>query len=180
MNYLTDAIYRASRPDAVRALYAISVLDQAARQNLAVSLTSQGYKINTPMDIWGWDAGKFMAYATQLGAKTIPAMNEAAPGTIPVSINADDYPPADPAPAPPAPPTSPIGAESTTPGTYGVTQAAFNGHGVPIYAEAQSIPGPKGEPVFFNGFLEAFFGVPAWRWETAQARATRIAAEGGR
>lgn len=178
MTFLTDPIYRASRPDAVQALYAISVGNQAARQDAAINLTAQGYKINTPIDIWDWDAGKFMALAISLGCKTLPAMNENAPGTIPVSVDAADYPPADPAPAPLPTSTSPVGPLSTTPGTYGVTQAAFNGHGVPIFAEGASFVAPDGTPVLFHAFFAAPFGMPAWEWETSTARAARVAAGG--
>jgi hypothetical protein len=184
MEYLTDAIYRASKPDAFQELYALS---QSARVSKAAELNAAGYVIDWPIDVWGWDAGKVMAYRLQLGDLFVPrGFSNIPPGTdfsqpfqgaIKASVDAADYPAAHPAAPPPAPPVSPIGDKSTTPGVWGVSTAAFH-NGMAIFSEGDAKTAPDGEMVYFHQFFAAPFGMPAWEWETAAAKTKRQAEEG--
>lgn len=148
----------------------------AERIAAAAALESQGLVVDKPIDVWGWDAGLVMAYRMSLGLKTAPGATQAMPGTIKVSVDAADYPPFHPA-APPAPVTSPVGAQSPTPGVYTWTPAAFDGHGNPLFVENETLRAPNGELVSWHGYSVAPFGFPGWQWETAAAKAARIAAE---
>lgn len=175
MTYLTQKIYEESKPDAYQPLFAM-VGGSAERIAAAKQLESQGYVIDKAIDVWGWDAGLVMAYRQQLGFKTVPSSVQAMPGTIKVSVDAADYPPAHPAVVP-TPVTSPVGPQSGTPGVYGVTQAAFDGHGNPLFPEGFMLVAQDGAQVTFHAYLAAPFGMPAWEWETSAAKAKRLAEE---
>lgn len=187
MEYLTDAIYRASKPDAFQTLYAIPADNQVARASAAATLNAQGYVIDWPIDIWGWDAGKVMAYRLQLGDLYVPRgfsnippgtdFSQPFPGAIKVSVDAADYKPFHPAAPPPPPVNSPVGVQSSVPGVWTVTQTAFQ-HGIPVFSEGASQTAPDGEMVYFHAFFAAPFGMPAWEWETAAAKTKRQAEEG--
>lgn len=130
---LTDAIYWAHQPTAVAALRPLisapaistSTGAQPAGLNLAVQLATQGYTIDLPIMVWGWDPVCTMGYRGSYGYTWVPSLLQAPvsiapgvaqPGTMPydpgkppagsilVSLNAVDYPPfvvvAPPAPAP--------------------------------------------------------------------------------
>lgn len=176
MQYLTQEIYEASKPDEVRSLYSM-VNGSAERWSAAIALHNQGYKVSVPMEIWGEPAPQFLAFAANIGVKFIPALYEVAPGTIPVSLDAADYPPFHPAMVPVPVSTSPVGPLSTTPGVYGVTQYAFHDSKA-LYPEGAEFVAPNGEKIYFHGYLAAPFGMPAWEWETVAARAKRQAEEG--
>lgn len=102
---LTNEIYQASKPPAVRALYALP--SGEARDTLAHQLAAQGYLLDVPIDVWNWDAVTTMGVRQQLGFKWVPSALQApldgaigsgpVPlGAIRVSTNAADYPPFDP------------------------------------------------------------------------------------
>lgn len=177
MTYLTDDIYWASKPDVYQPLRAMTG-GGSERSALADSLHEQGYLIDEAIDIWGWDAGKVMAMIAKTGLKVVPDKWQNLPGTIKVSIDAADYPPVHPAAPPPAPETSPVGKQSPTPGVYTWTPAAFDGHGNARYKEGDSVIAPDGNTVTFHIYMAPPFDMVGWEWETASAKATRLAAEG--
>jgi len=177
MQYLTDPIYRASKPDAYQALFAL-VGGSPERLAMAQAMEAQGLVIDKPIDVWGWDAGLIMAYRLSLGLKTAPSATQSMPGTIKVSVDAADYPPFHPAVPPPAPATSPVGAQSPTLGVYTWTPAAFDGHGNPVFKEGDSVTAPDGNVVTFHIYQAPPFAMTGWEWETASAKAARLAAEG--
>jgi len=177
MTYLTNDIYWDSKPDAYQPLRAM-VGGGAERQALAAHLHDQGYLIDWAIDINGWDAGLVMAIRLHDGDKVVPDKWQNLPGTIKVSIDAADYPPAHPAPTPPPPTTNPVGAQSPTPGVYTWTPAAFDGHGNPVFKEGDSVTAPDGNVVTFHIYQAPPFAMTGWEWETASAKAARLAAEG--
>ena len=50
---------------------------ESQRQALASSLASQGYKIDVPIMVWGWDAAKVTALRQGYGYTWVPAMGQA-------------------------------------------------------------------------------------------------------
>jgi hypothetical protein len=120
-----NAAYWAHQPPAVQALRG---MDEAAREAAAMKLATQGYQIDVPIMVWGWDPYQTMLMRQQFGYTWVPSALmppvEMAPGlqqagrvpydptnppfgAIIVSINPADYPPHDPPPPPPVPPTAP-------------------------------------------------------------------------
>lgn len=114
-----DQAYWASQPPTVQALESITDTDQRATQ--AAQLATQGFTIDVPIMVWGWDAYLVMTMRAQFGYTWVPsalqppvaiAPGEAQPGVIAydplhspagsirVSTNILDYPPFTPAPQP--------------------------------------------------------------------------------
>ena len=93
-----DAAYNAWLPPAVAAL---STMDpsQGARQAQAATLAAQGYFIDVPINVWGWDPYLTMLQRQIDGYATYPDALDAQ--TKKVSTNPADYPPYQ-APAPPS------------------------------------------------------------------------------
>jgi hypothetical protein len=128
-----DQTYWLSKPDEVRALPSLSAEARAAR---AAELAQQGFIIDVPIMVWGWDPFLCMTMREQFGYTWVPSalqpplaiapgLSQAGvvsynplrppPGSIMVSTNIQDYPPFDPPPpATPAaaPITDPVGAQS--------------------------------------------------------------------
>lgn len=181
MDYLTQAIYEASKPDAFKDLFAISQIDQGARESKARELHDQGYVIDRQIEIWGWDAGKVMAYRQILGFTTSPSAifsPSDTPTSIKVSIDAADYPPFHP-PAPPEPVGSPVGAVGSIAGVYSIrTQAIYDGNGKLLYKEGDPFTLADGTVVTFHQQMVAPFNMVGYSWETAAAKAARIAGGG--
>jgi|SRR5579871_1395869 len=79
---LTDDSYWASQPAAVQQLRNID--DENARAAMASQLASQGYTVDVPVMVWGWDPVKTMQMRQTAGYTWVPsAMQnpvEAAPG----------------------------------------------------------------------------------------------------
>lgn len=124
-----DNAYWASFPPAVAALRSMPVDNAAATANgrteTAMTLATQGYLIDVPIMVWGWDAFLVMTMRQQFGYTWVPsalmAPVEMAPGittpgaapynpnppypagAIVVSTSLASYPPFNP-PAPPTPP----------------------------------------------------------------------------
>ncbi len=93
-----DDAYWAKQPPAVQQLREID--DPDARKTLATQLAGQGYTIDVPIMVWGFDAGKTTALRQQYGYTWVPsAMQnpiELAPGlSMP---NMDPYDPKNPPP----------------------------------------------------------------------------------
>jgi hypothetical protein len=129
-----DQAYWASQPPAVQALQ--SIIDQDQRETAAAQLASEGFTIDVPIMVWGWDAYLVMTMRAQFGYTWVPsalqppvtiAPGDVQPGvvaydplhppagSIKVSTNIQDYPPFAPAPQPtPQTPASndPVGLQS--------------------------------------------------------------------
>jgi hypothetical protein len=118
-----DNAYWASQPPAVQSL---QNLQYAARVTAGTTLAQQGFVIDVPIMIYGWDACLMMSYRQGYGYTWVPSAlqpnvtiapgvsqpgavaynpNSPPPGSIKVSINASDYPPFNPPVV--APPTGP-------------------------------------------------------------------------
>lgn len=108
---LTNDIYWSAQPPAIQSLRSTPESD---RNKLAESLAKDGYKIDVPIMVWGWDALKTMKLRLEYGYTWVPAAlmpniqiapglimyglmpydpNNPPPGSIKVSIKAEDYPP---------------------------------------------------------------------------------------
>jgi len=88
-----DDAYWAKQPKPVQQLREIDDIDQ--RKAMAMSLAAQGYSIDVPIMVWGFDAGKTMALRQQYGYTWVPsAMQdpiELAPGlSFPGNLQAYD------------------------------------------------------------------------------------------
>jgi hypothetical protein len=77
-----DDAYWSKQPAAVQQLRGIEDLDE--RKQLGEQLASEGYSIDVPIMVWGWDAGKVTAARESYGYTWVPsAMQQpvsAAPG----------------------------------------------------------------------------------------------------
>lgn len=128
-----DQAYWASQPPEVQALQTI---DPAQRAAQAATLAKNGFIIDVPIMVWGWDAYLVMTMRAQMGYTWVPSAlqppisiapgltvpgvvpydpSNPPPGSIKVSINIADYPPfAPPAPATPQnpAPTDPVGVQT--------------------------------------------------------------------
>jgi hypothetical protein len=113
-----DTAYWASQPPAVAAC------KTPCTQAQATTLAADGYSVDVPIDVWGWDAFETMTLRAQFGYTWVPALGQtpicAAPGlvypgcpaynpnappagSILVSTNPANYPPFQPAPVNTAP-----------------------------------------------------------------------------
>jgi len=79
-----DALYWASQPTAVQQLQQIQ--DPAQRTQVAEQLAEQGYSIDVPIMVWGWDPGVTTAARESMGYTWVPSALqqpvESAPGLI--------------------------------------------------------------------------------------------------
>ncbi len=93
-----DDAYWSAQPPAVQQLRELS--SESQRQALASTLASQGYKIDVPIMVWGWDAAKVTALRQGYGYTWVPAMGQApiqvAPGLTEPGLTA--YNPNNPPP----------------------------------------------------------------------------------
>ena len=134
-----DQAYQAAQPPEIRALMEMpdgSDLDHGAKVARAAQLAQQGFPVDVPIMVWGWDPYLCMLYRQQFGYTWVPSAlqppvtvapglgavgnlpaydpNHPPAGSILVSTNPANYPPFDP-PAPVPPPaaiTDPVGAQS--------------------------------------------------------------------
>ena len=128
-----DQAYWASQPPEVQALK--SITDPGQRATEAAELATDGFTIDVPIMVWGWDPYLVMTMRAQAGYTWVPsalqppvsiAPGVMLPGVVPydplhppdgsirVSVNIADYPPfTPPQPVSPAPaPTDPVGLQS--------------------------------------------------------------------
>ena len=128
-----DQAYWASQPPEVQSLQQIGDQNQRAAQ--AARLATNGFIIDVPIMVWGWDAFLMMTLRQQFGYTWVPSALQppvtiapgtsqtgataydplhAPPGSIKVSTNMADYPPfiAPLPPAPSTPPGDPVGPQS--------------------------------------------------------------------
>ena len=77
-----DDAYWAKQPSAVQQLRNID--DYSQRATLGAQLAAEGYSIDTPVMVWGWDAGKTTELRQQFGYTWVPSAMQnpvtAAPG----------------------------------------------------------------------------------------------------
>jgi len=77
-----DDAYWSAQPAAVQQLRGIDNLDE--RKQLGEQLANEGYAIDVPIMVWGWDAGKVTAARESYGYKWVPSALQqpvsAAPG----------------------------------------------------------------------------------------------------
>jgi len=125
-----DQAYWLAQPPAVQALQSIS--DFQTRLATAMQLATQGYTVDVPIMVWGWDPYLVMSQRQQYGYTWVPSAlmapvtmapgvtqpgaigydpNNPPPGAIKVSLKLADYPPftAPSVPAPVVPATSLVG-----------------------------------------------------------------------
>jgi hypothetical protein len=129
-----DQAYWASQPPEIQALPGIA--DPQQRDNRAAQLATNGFTIDVPIMVWGWDAYLVMTMRAQFGYTWVPSALQPPvtiapglaqpgvapydplhppPGSIKVSTNLQDYPPFAPAPQPqPQTPAAydPVGLQS--------------------------------------------------------------------
>ena len=108
-NVQFDAAYWAHQPPQVQKLQNLSTVTTARRLG-AIVLAEQGYVIDVPIMVYGWDPFKIMEARLQYGYSYVPAALQpnviVAPGVsqagvtgsgdvgeIKVSLDFDDYPP---------------------------------------------------------------------------------------
>ncbi len=105
-----DDAYWSAQPPAVQQLRELT--SESQRQALAATLTSQGYKIDVPIMVWGWDAAKVTSLRQGYGYTWVPAMGQApiqvAPGLTEPGLTA--YNPNNPPPGSIAVPPSAAGS----------------------------------------------------------------------
>ncbi len=70
-----DDAYWNAQPPAVQQLREMT--SESQRQALASTLASQGYKIDVPIMVWGWDAAKVTTLRQGYGYTWVPAMGQA-------------------------------------------------------------------------------------------------------
>lgn len=131
-----DAAYWAHQPPAIQALPGIA--DADARTAQGMDLATQGYIIDVPVMVWGWDPYLTMSLRVQYGYTWVPSALmppvEMAPGvTQPGALPYDPlHPPSgailvsvDPATYPPYAPPAPIQVPPTAPASLvGVEEGA--------------------------------------------------------
>jgi hypothetical protein len=93
-----DDAYWAKQPAAVQQLREIS--DPAQRAALGAQLANEGYSIDVPIMVWGWDAGKTTALREQFGYTWVPSALQQPLSEAP-GINVPGLTPYDPANPPP-------------------------------------------------------------------------------
>lgn len=148
-----DNAYWAAQPPAVASC------QSACTQSQAQALVVQGYKVDVPIDVWGWDPYLVMSLRQQYGYTWVPAAgqppvtiapgltmpgvapydpNNPPAGSIKVSLNLADYPPfqAPPAPANTVTATVFVGSQN-----YGCVYYALAGD--PASNGAQVVVGDK-------------------------------------
>jgi hypothetical protein len=125
---LFDAAYWASQPPEIQALQSIADPEQRADQ--AAELATNGFTIDVPIMVWGWDPYLVMTLRAQSGYTWVPSALQPPvsiapgltqpgvvsynpldppPGSILVSTNIADYPPFTPPPQPT--PQTPSGSD---------------------------------------------------------------------
>jgi hypothetical protein len=117
---LTSDIYWSAQPPAVRALRnSNGNVSPGDQQSKALALATQGYKIDVPIMVWGWNPVCMMGMRKDYGYTWVPSAlqpniviapglsmpgvqaydpKNPPPGSIIVSLDAKDYPPFDPPP----------------------------------------------------------------------------------
>lgn len=107
---VTNTIYWASQPEAVQVL---NTLPDEQKPQKAEALAKEGYRIDVPIMVWGWDAYKVMKMRKDYGYTWVPSAlmpnitiapgltmvgmvpydpNSPPSGSIKVSTEAKDYP----------------------------------------------------------------------------------------
>lgn len=72
-----DTVYWAAQPPAVQACRS------TCTQSQATTLAAEGYSIDVPVDVWGWDAYLVMTLREQFGYTWVPALGQAPVACVP-------------------------------------------------------------------------------------------------
>jgi hypothetical protein len=172
-----DKAYWAAQPPEVVAL--LKVPDQTQRASQAMTLAIQGFTIDNPIDVWGWDPYQVMQLRQDYGytwvpsylqpaiqevpGKNLPGLTPYDPahppaGSIKVSLNLADYPPF-------TPPAAPVVNPSLSfVGNYSYTNAA----GIQVYTVGANDKTPNGGVVkedrgtFIKHVVPGPFGKYQW------------------
>jgi len=139
---LTDQIYWASVPDAVRNTM-LPLRGSPGASAAGKALAMQGYIIDVPIMVFGWSAPLVMAIRVADGYTYVasglmaymPPPGKDLPGAIKVSVDAADYPPADPPPPPPDTTTMVASLLWTDPGGtshFAPGPGAYNAGGIAV------------------------------------------------
>lgn len=189
-----DALFAASRDPRLAALQnpktPEGLPDVGGTYRQAVALHDLGLSINEGVDIYGMSPYLFMRWLLSNGYVWHEAMfqqqpvnlydyrdaTKAWPASIKISLDDADYPPLV-QPVSPVDRTSPIGVTMGD-GRYGVTNSFWR-NGSPAFKEgAASTPyvTPDNQTLYAHFGSSTFVNMP-W-WETATAKAARIAAGG--
>jgi hypothetical protein len=172
-----DAVYWAHQPPAIQALAQIQDFTQRSTQ--AMTLATQGYTIDVPIMVWGWDPYLVMSQRIAYGYTWVPSAlmgpitlapgvsqpgaaaydpNNPASGSIKVSLNPADYPPYNPPPVPvvPVPATSLVGVTLGSGFWQAIGNMLPNGTSL---ANGQSYADPDGRGEFtFHEAVNGFTG----------------------
>jgi hypothetical protein len=93
-----DAAYWAGQPAAVQQLQ--NIQNPAQRAELAEQLTQQGYSIDVPIMVWGWDPAITTSARESMGYTWVPSAGQAPVGAAPgLTFAGSTYNPAQPPPA---------------------------------------------------------------------------------
>jgi len=76
-----DDAYWAAQPPAVQALRTMDNYEQ--RTQLASELSAQGYKVDVPIMVWGWDPAKITAARQSYGYTWVPSATQASVAEAP-------------------------------------------------------------------------------------------------
>jgi hypothetical protein len=171
-----DQAYWASQPPAIQALQSIS--DPEQRASSAAQLATQGFTIDVPIMVWGWDAFLMMTMRAQFGYTWVPSALQPpvtfAPGdeqpsvaaydplhppagSIKVSTNIQDYPPYFPAPQPA--PQTPVGSDPVGLQSIGNIYLSVPGE---TYPDGATFTDPRG--TFEKHLVVTPFGANAY-WQ---------------
>lgn len=90
-------VYWAKQPAAVQQLRQID--DSGQRAMMAAQLSAEGYSIDVPVMVWGWDAGKITQLRQGFGYTWVPSAMQT-PISVAPGIGGGPFTPYDPAHAP--------------------------------------------------------------------------------
>jgi len=174
-----DAAYILSLPPQIQSLMAM--IDETARLAQAQVLAAQGFIIDVPIQVWGWDPWKIMTYRSNFGFTWVPSAlqqnvsvapgvsqpgaapyNPLAPpfGSIKVSLNIADYPPFTPVP-PAVPKTTDLVGPQSLGNMYLTVVGDHSPDGTPFTDSRGS---------FVKHVIPTPFGLNSW-WELLTAAA---------
>lgn len=163
MSDFNERYWAAQHPD-VRALRNADAKD---RQELAISLATRGFVIDTPIMVWGWDPEMTMRLRKEYGYTWVPSAlqppvtlapglwfpgmpsydeRNIPPGAVKVSVDPADYPPYEPPrPDPRGQSYNPVGI---------ATGFAFEG--LPVHYSAAPLFGTDGKVLAMDDFRDGF------------------------
>lgn len=192
-----NARYWASRDPRVLALQQLNTADgfpnTGARLAAAHPLAQSGLILAAGIDIDGLDPFLYMRDLASLGFVWYSALfqqelptsqildyqdaSKAWPNSVKISLDDGDYPPFS-QPEPPPVNLSPVANVPGVNGQYPINASVFFKDGQPQYHEGSIAIAPANGETVYAHFGSSGIVSGIWMWETAQARAARIAAGG--